>query len=58
MDLAAIATGLEAWLAVTAVDVDNGNAPLPVEFGRSPKVVQVNPFVLVYLGPIGKIGSQ
>ena len=56
MDLAAIATGLEAWLAVTAVDVDNGNAPLPVEFGRSPKVVQVSPFVLVYLGPIGKIG--
>ena len=57
MDLGAIATGIEAWLAITAVDV-NGTVPvaLPVEFGRLPKKVHTEPFVLVYLGPIGKLG--
>lgn len=57
MDLATIKTGVEAWLNITAVDV-NGTVPvaLPVEFGRLPKKVHTQPFVLVYLGPIGKLG--
>lgn len=55
MDLAAIKTGLEAWMAIVARDVDNDVA-LPVEYGRLPKVVHTTPFVLMYLGPIGKLG--
>jgi len=56
MDLAALATGIETWLGVTALDVDGGGTALPVEFGRLPKKVHTSPFVLVYLGPIGKLG--
>ena len=57
MDLSAVATGIETWLGLTAVDV-NGTVPvaLPVEFGRLPKKVHTQPFVLAYLGPIGKLG--
>ena len=57
MDLATLSTGINNWLAVTAVDV-NGSVPvpLPVQFGRLPKKVLLEPFVLAYLGPIGKLG--
>jgi hypothetical protein len=40
---------------IVARDVDNDVA-LPVEYGRRPKKVHTSPFVLVYLGPIGKVG--
>jgi hypothetical protein len=56
MDLGEIRTDLLTWLAITAVDVDNGGTALPVEFGRMPKKVRTSPFVLAYLGPIGKHG--
>jgi hypothetical protein len=55
VDLAAIETGLETWMNIVARDVDN-NVALPVEYGRRPKKVHTSPFVLVYLGPIGKLG--
>jgi len=58
MDLAAIQTGIESWLNITAVDVDNSLAPLPVEFGRSPSLIHTKPYVLVYRGPIVKIGHD
>jgi hypothetical protein len=59
MNLGEIKTDLLTWLTVTARDVDeNGvdQGPLPVEFGRSPKKVRTDPFVLVYRGPITKSG--
>jgi hypothetical protein len=55
VDLGAIKTDLETWLNVVARDKDNGT-PLPVQFGRKPTLALIDPFVLVYLGPIGKTG--
>ena len=58
MDLGVVQTGIESWLNLTALDLDNGGAPLPVEFGRAPSKVHTQPFVLVYRGPILKIGHD
>lgn len=58
MDLGVVQTGIESWLNLTAVDVDNGSVPLPVEFGRSPSKVHTRPFVLCYRGPILKLGHD
>ena len=58
MDLGVVQTGIESWLNLTAVDVDNGSVPLPVEFGRSPSKVHTSPFVLCYRGPILKMGHD
>ena len=56
MDLGEIATDLQAWMAITCVDVDAGGSALPVEFGRMPNKVHTSAFVRVYLGPILKHG--
>lgn len=59
MDLGAVQTGIESWLNVTAVDANQAPpVPLPVEFGRQPARVQTKPFVLVYPGPIVKLGHD
>lgn len=52
MDLAAIKTGVENWLNITAVDLDNNKAPLPVQWARAPRVIYNRPHVKVSLGPI------
>jgi hypothetical protein len=52
MDLATIKTGIESWLNITAVDVDDSDTPLPVQFARAPKVIYTRPHVKVELGPI------
>jgi hypothetical protein len=59
VDLAAIETGLGAWLGITARNINKDGddiGPMPVEYGRRPKKVHTGPFVLAYLGPIGKLG--
>jgi hypothetical protein len=58
MDLGVVQTGIESWLNLTAVDVDNGNAPLPVEFARAPNKIHTKPSVLVHRGPILKKGHD
>jgi len=56
VDLATIKTGIEAWLAVTALNIDDAKSALPVEFARSPKKIHTKPFVKLRLGPIGTNG--
>lgn len=59
MDLAAVQATVETWLNLTAVDPSQDPPqPLPVYFARQPHRFQLAPQVLVYPGPILKVGHD
>ena len=56
MNLGELKTNVTTWL--NAVAFDAFGQPLPVEFGLDPRRIYTKPFVVVYLGPIVRIGHD
>jgi len=56
VNLGQLKTDVTTWLNTVAFDAFG--QPLPIEFGRNPRNIITKPYVVVYLGPIVKLGHD